>query len=107
MHFGEKRKDKIIAGNIPPWGLRRGEKYGIISIWRSLSKRKKSMNPILAVKKKNQRNTAIMIAMLISVFVLGIACLFSGSSSMSVAEAWDALAAIVAGVGPSVSGLIM
>jgi iron complex transport system permease protein len=69
-----------------------------------------------------------MIAMLVAVFVLGIACLFAGSSNMSVTDAWEALmgrgsaanvriiwrirvprvlAAIVAGAGLSVSGLIM
>ena len=86
------------------------------------------MNPILAVKKKNQRNTLVMLFMLICVLILGVACLFAGSSNMSVFDAWEALtgkgtaanvriiwkirvprvlAAMVAGAGLSVSGLIM
>ena len=86
------------------------------------------MNHILELQKKNKRNKAIIIAMLISVVALSIACLFVGSSNMSLADAlaalarkgtaannriiWNirvprVLAAIIAGAGLSVSGLIM
>lgn len=86
------------------------------------------MNHIKEIQKKNQRNTIVIIAMLIAVILLGIACLFAGSSNMSFSDALDALAgkgtaanvriiwkirvprvlaAIIAGAGLSVSGLIM
>ena len=86
------------------------------------------MTHIQALQKKNQRNKGIIIAMLISVVVLSIACLFAGSSNMSFADAlaalarkgtaannriiWNirvprVLAALIAGAGLSVSGLIM
>lgn len=86
------------------------------------------MNSIKERQKKNKRNTLVIAAMLVSVIVLGIACLFAGSSNMSFADALDALtgsgtaanvriiwkirvprvlAAILAGAGLSVSGLIM
>ena len=90
--------------------------------------RETPMNHIQELKKKNRRNTAIIIAMLISVILLSIACLFAGSSNMSFADALAALtgkgtaanvriiwkirvprvlAALIAGAGLSVSGLIM
>lgn len=86
------------------------------------------MNHMKELKKKNKRNTAVIAAMLVCVAVLGIACLFAGSSNMSFADALDALAgngtaanvriiwkirvprvlaAIIAGAGLAVSGLIM
>lgn len=86
------------------------------------------MNHIQELKKKNRRNTVVIIAMLACVVALGIACLFAGSSNMTFAEALAALAgkgtaanvriiwkirvprvlaAIIAGAGLSVSGLIM
>ena len=86
------------------------------------------MNQIQAIQRKNQRNTSVIFAMLASVLVLGVACLFAGSSNMSFGDALGALlgngtaanvriiwkirvprvlAAIVAGAGLSVSGLIM
>ena len=86
------------------------------------------MNHIQELQKKNKRNKAVIIAMLISVVILGIACLFAGSSNMSFADAlaalakkgtaannriiWNirvprVLAALIAGAGLSVSGLIM
>ena len=86
------------------------------------------MNHILELQKKNKRNKWVILAMLISVIFLGIACLFAGSSNMSFGDALDALtgkgtaanvriiwkirvprvlAAIIAGAGLSVSGLIM
>ena len=86
------------------------------------------MNHIKELEKKNKRNTAVVIAMLASVIALSIACLFVGSSNMSFGEALDALlgggsdaqsriiwkirvprvlAAIIAGAGLSVAGLVM
>ena len=86
------------------------------------------MNHILELQKKNKRNTAVITVMIISVFLLGVACLFAGSSNMSFADALDALtgkgsaanvriiwkirvprvlAAIIAGAGLSVAGLVM
>ena len=83
---------------------------------------------IKELEKKNKRNTAIIIAMLLAVIAVGIACLFVGSSNMTFADALDALlgggngaqsriiwkirvprvlAAIIAGAGLSVAGLIM
>ena len=86
------------------------------------------MNHIKELEKKNKRNSTVIAVMLICVIVLGIACLFAGSSNMSFADALDALAgkgtaanvriiwkirvprvlaAIIAGAGLAVSGLIM
>lgn len=86
------------------------------------------MNPIEALRVQKKRNTLLMVAMLICVIVLSIACLFAGSSNMSFRDALDALAgegtaanvrivwkirvprvlaALIAGAGLSVSGLIM
>ena len=86
------------------------------------------MNHILQLQQKNRRNTAVITIMMISVIILGIACLFAGSSNMSFSDALDALArrgtaanvriiwkirvprvlaAIIAGAGLSVAGLIM
>ena len=86
------------------------------------------MSSILTVKKRNQKNALVMLAMLLCVVVLGTACLFAGSSNMSFADGLNALAgkgtaanvrilwkirvprvlaAILAGAGLSVSGLIM
>lgn len=80
------------------------------------------------VKRKNAEHTAIVLAMLLAVLVLGVACLFVGSSGMSPGEAlaallgrgssaqsriiWNirlprVLAAVIAGAGLSVSGLVM
>ena len=86
------------------------------------------MNHLLELEKKNRRNTVIIIAMLAAVIILGIGCLFVGSSNMSFADALDALlgggtgaqsriiwkirvprvlAAIIAGAGLAVAGLVM
>jgi iron complex transport system permease protein len=86
------------------------------------------MNHIKELEKKNKRNTMIIIAMLVAIIVIGIACLFVGSSNMSFSDALNALlgggndaqsriiwkirvprvlAAIIAGAGLSVAGLIM
>ena len=86
------------------------------------------MNQLKELEKRNRRNTAVMLAMLLAVVVVGTACLFVGSSNMSFADALDALlgggnnaqsriiwrirvprvlAAIIAGAGLSVAGLVM
>lgn len=86
------------------------------------------MNSIKELQKKNRRNTILIIAMVISVIVFAIACLFVGSSDMSFADALNALlgggsgaqsriiwkirvprvlAAVIAGAGLAVSGLVM
>lgn len=86
------------------------------------------MNHILEIQKKNRRNTLVILAMLAAVLLLGVGCLFVGSSDLSFREALEALlgggtgaqsriiwrirvprvlAAIIAGAGLSVSGLIM
>ena len=86
------------------------------------------MNSIETLRKKQQRNVAVILAMLACVILCSIACLFAGSSNMSVSDAlaalagrgtaahsriiWNiriprVLAAIIAGAGLSVSGLIM
>ena len=86
------------------------------------------MNHINELEKRNRRNTAIIIAMLVAVILVGVACLFVGSSNMSFSDAMDALlgggsdaqsriiwkirvprvlAAIIAGAGLAVAGLIM
>ena len=86
------------------------------------------MNHIQELHRKNKRNKAVILAMLISVVILSIACLFAGSSNMSFSDAlaalakkgtaannriiWNiriprVLAALIAGAGLSVSGLIM
>jgi len=86
------------------------------------------MNHIQELKKKQKRNTVVLFAMLLAVVVIGFACLFVGSSNMSIRNALDALlgvgssaqnriiwkirvprvlAAIIAGAGLAVSGLVM
>lgn len=86
------------------------------------------MNSLAQLQKRNKRNTIIILLMIFAVIAVGICCLFVGSSNMSFQEALDALfgggtnaqsriiwrirvprvlAAIIAGAGLSVSGLIM
>lgn len=86
------------------------------------------MNHIKELEKKNRRNTLVIITMVIAVVVIGIGCLFVGSSDMSFADALEVLlgggnnaqsriiwkirvprvlAAIIAGSGLAVSGLVM
>ena len=86
------------------------------------------MNNLIETKKKQQRNLWIIILMLSAVLVLGVVCLFVGSSNMTVADVirsvlgqgskaqnriiWNirmprVLAAIVAGAGLAIAGLIM
>lgn len=86
------------------------------------------MNQLKELDKKRRRNAVILIAMLLAVIAAGIVCLFVGSSNMTISEALDALlgggtnaqsrilwrirmprvlAAIIAGAGLSVAGLIM
>ena len=86
------------------------------------------MNHIQELQRKQKKNTIILLAMLVAVAVIGVACLFVGTSHMSFREALDALlgggtgaqsriiwkirvprvlAAIIAGAGLAVSGLVM
>ena len=86
------------------------------------------MDAIQQLQRKNRRNTILILAMLTGVIVLGIACLFVGSANLSFSDALEALlgggsgaqsriiwkirvprvlAAIIAGAGLAVSGLIM
>ncbi len=86
------------------------------------------MNTALTLLKQKRRNTIIIVTLNIAVVVLAILCLFVGSSNMTFAEGWNALigrgsaaqtriiwniriprilAAVIAGAGLSVSGLVM
>ena len=86
------------------------------------------MNHSTELQKKNKRNSTVIAVMLICVIILGVACLFAGSSNMSFRDALNALAgkgtaanvriiwkirvprvlaAIIAGAGLAISGLIM
>ena len=86
------------------------------------------MNPIRELEKRNKRNALVIIFMMVAVIVVAIGCLFVGSSNMSFGDALDALlgggtnaqsriiwrirvprvlAAIIAGAGLSVAGLVM
>ena len=94
----------------------------------SVRRKRNPMNHYAQLEKQSRRNTIIILAMLLAVLVIGIACLFVGSSNMSFADALDALlgggndaqsriiwkirvprvlAAIIAGAGLAVSGLVM
>lgn len=80
------------------------------------------------IQKQKMKRITVITALLIAVVVMGIVCLFIGSSGMTVRECWDALmgnssparirimwmtrmprviAAVVAGAGLAVAGLIM
>ena len=86
------------------------------------------MNHIKELEKRNRRNTVVILAMLAAVIVSGVGCLFVGSSNMSFPDALDGLlgggtaaqsriiwkirvprvlAAVIAGSGLAVSGLVM
>ena len=86
------------------------------------------MNHLQELEKKNRRNTIVILAMLVAVIAISVACLFVGSSNMSFTDALNALlgggndaqsriiwkirvprvlAAIIAGCGLSVAGLVM
>ena len=86
------------------------------------------MNQIKELEKRKKRNAVIILVMLVAVITVSVACLFVGSSNMTFGQAVDALlgngsdaqsriiwkirmprvlAAIVAGMGLAVSGLIM
>lgn len=86
------------------------------------------MNHIKELEKRNRRNTTVLIILLVAVVVVAIVCLFVGSSNMTFRDALNALvgrgndaqsriiwkirmprvlAAIVAGMGLAVSGLVM
>ena len=86
------------------------------------------MNQLAELEKRKKRNTLVIAAMLVTVILVSIGCLFVGSSDMSFADALDALlgggsdaqsriiwkirvprvlAAVIAGAGLSVAGLVM
>ena len=86
------------------------------------------MDALQQRQRYNRRNTLVILALLAAVWLLGFVCLFVGSANMSFADALDALAgrgtganvriiwnirfprvlaAIIAGAGLAVSGLIM
>lgn len=86
------------------------------------------MNSLRERQKIQRRNTIVITILVLAVLVLAVVCLFVGSSKMTVTEAWNALlgggtdaqsriirkirlprvlAAVIAGAGLSVSGLIM
>ncbi len=86
------------------------------------------MDQFMELEKRNKKNTAVLIAMVVTVFAAGILCLFVGSSNISLRQVLDTLlgggngaqnriiwrirlprvlAAIIAGAGLGVSGLVM
>ena len=86
------------------------------------------MNHLKELEKRKRKNTIVILALLAAVIVVGVACLFVGSSNLSFGDALDALlgggngaqsrivwkirvprvlAAIIAGAGLSVAGLVM
>ena len=86
------------------------------------------MDQIKELEKRKRRNTVVIFAMLAAVIAVSIACLFVGSSNLSLTDALDALlgggtgaqsriiwkirvprvlAAVIAGAGLSVAGLVM
>ena len=86
------------------------------------------MDHIKELERRKRRNALMIIGLLLAVIVIGVACLFVGSSNMTFAQALDALlgggsdaqsriiwkirvprvlAAIIAGAGLAVSGLVM
>ena len=86
------------------------------------------MNHLKELEQKRKRSTLVITLLALAVMVLGVACLFVGSSNMTVSDALNALlgggsdaqsriiwrirvprvlAAIIAGAGLSVAGLVM
>ena len=86
------------------------------------------MNTMFDLKKRTRRNVLVTAALVLAVLVTGVACIFVGSSNMTVQQGLDALlfrgsaahnriiwliriprvlAAIIAGAGLSVAGLVM
>ena len=86
------------------------------------------MDQIKELEKRKRHNTVVIFAMLAAVIAVSIACLFVGSSNLSLTDALDALlgggtgahsriiwkirvprvlAAVIAGAGLSVAGLVM
>lgn len=87
-----------------------------------------SMNHLTLLKQRNRKNAIIIIGLAIAVLLISTACLFVGSSNMSFSDCLNALlgggndaqsriiwkirmprmlAAIIAGAGLSISGLVM
>ena len=63
------------------------------------------MNHIKELEKINRRNRLVVFAMLAAVIVIGIACLFVGSSNMTFTDAMNALQGVDA-AGKSTDELI-
>lgn len=104
------------------------KEYVVFSDVDLLSEDRLGMRSIGELQKKNKKNRVVIWGLVIIVLCLGVVCLFVGSSHMSVTECIEALfqngsaanvriiwniriprvlAAIIAGAGLSVSGLIM
>ena len=49
------------------------------------------MNQLAELEKRKKRNTLVIAAMLVTVILVSIGCLFVGSSNMSLADALNAL----------------
>ena len=120
------------GGIIPPGGFRNGGINAIIAKKMttniSIGRNVYGMETISQIQRKNRRNRIVIVLLLIALLLLGTVCLFVGSSNMSVADCFAALtktgtganvriiwniriprvlAAIIAGAGLAVSGLIM
>ena len=86
------------------------------------------MNSLLKMEKTRRRNRLVILLMILSVALLAVICLFAGSSNMTFAQGLQALlrkgspahnriiwniriprilAALIAGAGLSVAGLVM
>lgn len=86
------------------------------------------MNTIHEIHKRKRRNAVVITVLVLAVILAAVICLFIGSSNMTVSQAWEALwnggsgaqariirrirlprvlAAVIAGAGLSISGLIM
>ena len=103
-------------------------KIGIIAQKMDTGELHDLMNTLRELEKKRKRNILIIVLLDLAVLMLAVACLFVGSSTMSFSDALDALrgtgtaaqsriiwkirlprvlAALIAGAGLSVSGLVM
>ena len=117
-------------GKYPPGGLtKKGVKwYTILGKCVTYREKDTPMDHIKELEKRKKRNAVVVAGMLLAVIIIGIACLFVGSSNMTFDDALNALlgggsdaqsriiwkirvprilAAIIAGAGLSVAGLVM
>ena len=112
--------------NNPPGGLRTFPIYAILTKLKFSVERRVMMNRHL--EQKRRKYTAVLLSMLLAVLVVTVGSLFIGSSNMTFSQAMDALlgggtnaqsriiwkirvprvlAAVIAGAGLSVAGLVM